>query len=94
MSTAHSTVACLVTWPSSGSEAGIDFVLIQSSLLLYVDNALLLQTSLKTMKSTEVCIKTKSIPASFPLKGQAAKHTPVWCCLSNVKRLFCILTET
>ena len=30
----HFTVLCLVTWPLSGSEAGGDLVLIQTSLLL------------------------------------------------------------
>ena len=32
---AHFTVVCLVTWPLSGSEAGVDLVLIQT-LLLFV----------------------------------------------------------
>ena len=30
----HFTVVCLVTWPLNGSEAGVDLVLIQTSLLL------------------------------------------------------------
>ena len=30
----HFTVVCSVTWPLSGSEAGRDLVLIQTSLLL------------------------------------------------------------
>ena len=30
----HFTVVCLVTWPSNGSEAGVDLVLIETSLLL------------------------------------------------------------
>ena len=30
----HSTVVCSVTWPLDGSEARVDFVLIQTSLLL------------------------------------------------------------
>ena len=30
----HFTVADLVTWPLNGSEAGVDLVLIQTSLLL------------------------------------------------------------
>ena len=29
----HFTVVCLVTWPLSGSEAGVDLVLIQTLLL-------------------------------------------------------------
>jgi len=31
----HFTVVCSVTWPLDGSEAGVDLVLIQTSLLLY-----------------------------------------------------------
>ena len=30
----HFTVVVLVTWPLNGSEAGVDLVLIQTSLLL------------------------------------------------------------
>ena len=30
----HFTVVCLVTWPLNGSEAGVDLVLIETSLLL------------------------------------------------------------
>ena len=30
----HFTVVCSVTWPLSGSEAGVDLVLIQTLLLL------------------------------------------------------------
>ena len=29
------------------------------------------------MKSSEVCIKTRSPPASLPIQGQATKHTTV-----------------
>ena len=33
----HFTVVCLVTWPMNESEAGVDLVLIESSLLGPVD---------------------------------------------------------
>ncbi len=33
----HFTVACSVTWPLNGSEAGGDLALIQTSLLYYVN---------------------------------------------------------
>ncbi len=33
----HFTVACQVTWPLNGSEAGGDLALIQTSLLYYVN---------------------------------------------------------
>ena len=37
------------------------------------------------MKSSEVCIKTRSPPASFPIQGQVAKHTTVkWLIEFNV----------
>ena len=53
----HFTVVCLVTWPLDGSEARVDLVLIQTSLLL------LCKTSCSDFnkvhlhdKSREVCI--------------------------------------
>ena len=38
----HFTVVCLVTWPMNESEAGVDLVLIETSLLFlfYEDKAL------------------------------------------------------
>ena len=44
------------------------------------------------MKSNEVCIKTRSPPASLPVQGQVTKHTTVkWAIESRVNR---ILQET
>ena len=44
----------------------------------YVDHFPLMLTSLNLhMKSSEVCIKTKSPPASLPMQGQVTKHTTV-----------------
>ena len=44
----------------------------------YVDHAVLMLTSLHLhMKSSEVCIKTRSPPASLPTQGQVTKHTTV-----------------
>ena len=44
----------------------------------YVDHTLLMLTSLHLhMKSSEVCIKTRSPPASLPIQGQVTKHTTV-----------------
>ena len=81
----HFTVVCLVTWPLSGSEAGVDLVLIQTLLLfLHASHFLLMLTSRSAvtslylyMKSRRVCINTKSILASIPLKRQVTKHTTV-----------------
>ena len=45
---------------------------------LYVDHAVLMLTSSHLhMKSSEVCIKTRSPPASLPIQGQVTKHTTV-----------------
>ena len=44
----------------------------------YVDHAVLMLTSLHLhLKSSEVCAKTKSPPASLLVKGQVTKHTTV-----------------
>ena len=78
MSIDHFTVVCLVTWPLDGSEARVDLVLIQTSLLL------LCKTSCSDVnkvhlhdKSREVCIKTRSTLASLPSTGQVAEQTTV-----------------
>ena len=74
----HYTVVCLVTWPLDGSEARVDLVLIQTSLLL------LCKTSYSDVnkvhlhdKRREVCIKTRSTLASLPSTGQVAEQTTV-----------------
>ena len=74
----HFTVVCLVTWPLDGSEARVDLVLIETSLLL------LCKTSCSDFnkvhlhdKSREVCIKTRSTLASLPSTGQVAEQTTV-----------------
>ena len=49
-----SALVCLVTWPSSGIKAGVDFLLIQTSMLLiYVNEE---QRDFR-MKGSEVCNK-------------------------------------
>ena len=75
---AQFTVVCLVTWPLDGSEARVDPVMIQTSLLL------LCKTSCSDVnkvhlhdKSREVCIKTRSTLASLPSTGQVAEQTTV-----------------
>ena len=58
----HFTVVCLVTWPLSGSEAGVDLCFSR------VDHIVLMLTSFRLhMKSRRVCINAKSTPASLPL---------------------------
>ena len=61
---------CLVTWPLNESEAGVDLVMIQTSLLLLISKNL-------HKKGTEVSIETRSTPASLSFKGQVTKHTTV-----------------
>ena len=64
----HFTVVCLVTCPWIGSEAGGDLALIQTSLLFICKYKLV---SIRTaVKSSEVCIKTRSPPASLWIQGQ------------------------
>ena len=36
--TDHFTVVCLAAWPLNESEAGIDFVLIETSMLFYANS--------------------------------------------------------
>ena len=80
----HFTVVCLVTWPLDGSEARVDLVLIQTSLLL------LCKTSCSDVnkvhlhdKSWEVCIKTRSTLASLPSTGQGTEQTTVKWSIHN-----------
>ena len=67
----HFTVVCLVTLPFSGSEAGVDLVLITGpSYFSHVNHVVLMLTSLYLhSKSRLVCIKTRSTPASLSLKA-------------------------
>ena len=74
-----------MTWPLDGSEARVDLVLIQTSLLL------LCKTSCSNFnkvhlhdKSREVCIKTRSTLASLPSTGQVAEQTTVKWSIEHV----------
>jgi len=74
-----------VTWPLDGSKAGVDLVLIQTSLVL---SCKCTQLALKQLflhnKSSEVCIKTRSTQALLPSKGQATEQTIVkWSIASD-----------
>ena len=74
----HFIVVCFVTWPLSGSEAGGDLVLIQTLLLFTCRSCCSHANPFAfTYEKHEVCIKTRSPPASLPLKGQVPKHTTV-----------------
>ena len=66
---------CLVTWPLNESEAGVDLVMIQTSLLFYVnDDVVMLISKNLHYKSSEVSIKTRSTPASLSFKGHKMDH--------------------
>ena len=72
------TVVCLVTWPLDGSEARVDLVLIQTSLLLLCKTSCSDGNKVHLHdKSREVCIKTRSTLASLPSTGQVAEQTTV-----------------
>ena len=74
----HLTVVCSATWPVDGSEARVDLVLIQTSLLLSCKCTLLKSEKLVLHnKRSEVCIKTRSTLASLPSKGQVTRQTTV-----------------
>ena len=69
---------CLVTWPLNESEAGVDLVMIQTSLFFYVNDVVVMLISKNLHnKSSKVSIKTRSTPASLSFKGQVTKHTTV-----------------
>jgi len=77
----HFTVVCSVTWPLDGSEAGVDLVLISLLLLCKTSCSNANQVHLH-YKSSEVCIKTRSTPASQQSKGQVPEQTTVKCSIS------------
>ena len=61
----HFTFVSLLTWPLNGSEAGVDIVLIQTSLLFIVQIKLYLMLARWHLqeKSKQVSIKARSPPA-------------------------------
>ena len=69
-------VVCSVTWPLSGSEAGGDLALRQTSMLSHVNANYLASERLDLQnKSCEVCINARSFTASLPFKGQVTEQT-------------------
>jgi len=74
-----------VTWPLDGGGAGVDLVLIQTSLVLSCECT---QLALKQLflhnKSSEVCVKTGSTQALLPSGGRATEQTIVkWSIASD-----------
>ena len=68
----------LVARPLSGSEAGVDLVLIRT-LLLFTCRSCCSSANQFVFphEKQESLFKTRSTPASLPLKGLVTKHTTV-----------------
>ena len=76
---------CLVAWPLNESETGTDIALIETSLLSYVNHAVLMLIGGNLhKKSNEVYTKTRSPPVSFSFKGQATKYTTAKRSIINI----------
>ena len=77
----HFTVVFTVTWPLDGSKAGVDLILIQyrPHCFCCVKQVVLMLIRGCDLhdKSSGVCIKTKSTPASLPPRGQVTEQTTV-----------------
>ena len=89
----HFTVVCSVTWPLDDREAGVDLVLIQTTLLLWCKCTLVsIRTTCFTQQKSEVCIKTRSTPASQASKGQHTEQTTVkWSIVFFIWLLCCVI---
>ena len=70
----------LVAWPLNESEAEGDLTLIETSLLFYVNDAVLMLISRSLHNKS-----SESPPASLSLKGQVTKHTTVKRFISELK---------
>ena len=78
----------VVAWPLNESEAGGDHALIETSLLFYVNDAVLMLISGNLHnKRSEVSIITRSLPASLSFKGRVTRHTTVKRSITPVERL-------
>ena len=67
---------CSVTWPLNEIESGVDLALIETSLIFFYFNDVVLMLISRNLhkKSSEVSIRAKSTPASLSFKGQETKH--------------------
>ena len=81
----HFTVVCLVTWPMTEIETGVDLSLIQTSLIFLCKCKLVsIRTTWFTQKNREIYIKTRSPPASLLFKGQVTEQpNGKWSILFN-----------
>ena len=88
----HFKIVCSVTWPLNAREAAGDLVLMKTSLLPFCTSSCPKLTSghLNEPKSSQVCIKARSPPASLAFIGQVTKHTTVkWLTRKNLKIAIC-----
>ena len=69
----HFTVVYLVAWPLNESEAGVDLVLTETSLLFFCKLLLISMININAGRF----LSKKVHPASFSFKGQAITHTTV-----------------
>ena len=62
---------CLVAWPLNESDAGVDLVLIETSLLCYVDDSVLMLISSNLhKKGSEAFIKQGQLQPHFHTKAR------------------------
>ena len=61
----HFTVVGLVTWSLNGSEAGVDFVLIQTSLLLLCKSSCSYANKMHLHEKSRGLYQSRSPPASL-----------------------------
>ena len=67
----HFTAVSLVTWPMNESEAEGEFALIETSLLFYVNDAVLMLIRRNLLnKSSEVSIITRHLQPHFHSKAK------------------------
>ena len=78
----HFTVLYSVTRPLNKSEEGVDLAFIQISLLFLCKSCcciIMFTSCYLQKKSSEVCIKARSTPASLLFKGLVTEHkTEKW----------------
>ena len=85
------TVVCSVIWALNDSEGGGNFVLIQTSPLLFLNQVVLMLTSLHlNQKRRDMCIKAGYYSASFAFIGKVTENTTIkwsmiWALLPTCK---------
>ena len=85
----HFTVVCLMTRPLDGSEAGVDLVLIQTSLLLLCCNTARTRCIYMTKAARSVSKQGQLQPRCHPKAGSLSRHCKTVYCLSS-DPLFCL----